>query len=114
LNINCPAFIIVNPKDALAGSSCNLIYSKCKGLKKMLFSEAEHSASREQSILLEIISHLNKLEKPPKQYCLKKMSKGIEVNYTSKTEENEIEVKQRPKRHLFLSLVQSQCALRRV
>jgi pimeloyl-ACP methyl ester carboxylesterase len=38
LAIDCPAFIIANPKDALAGPSSTLIYNKCRGERKILYS----------------------------------------------------------------------------
>jgi hypothetical protein len=63
LSIDCPVFMIANPKDSLAGKSCNLIYNQLKGMRKILYSEAEHSASRERIVLIEIITQLSQLHK---------------------------------------------------
>lgn len=40
LKIDCPVFMIANPRDTLAGTSCNLIYSHLKGTRKIFYSEA--------------------------------------------------------------------------
>lgn len=75
LNIDCPVLMIANPKDALAGKSCNLIYNYLKGMRKIYYSEAEHSASREKIVLVEIITQLGKLHKTRKLFHAKSVEK---------------------------------------